>query len=88
MLAGKSVWIAKHFAGRVDGVFYVVDSSKGLVANSQSCLIDDRDIEIREFNSAGGAGILLPRIWNELYHVREDPYTWVLNALEQVCQAN
>jgi 5'(3')-deoxyribonucleotidase len=76
---GKLRWLRRHFGGGFRRYIPIVD--KDLLANPTTCLVDDRDSNIKAFNEAKGKGVLLPRLHNSLHQKREVPLAHVRFAL-------
>jgi len=65
---GKLDWIREHFPKQMYQQ-YLFGTSKYFCANADTLLIDDDDSNIRMFRKHGGQGLLIPRLWNNLYYV-------------------
>lgn len=59
---GKKAWISKHFPELRDSLIFT--GAKHLCASPRALLIDDNPKHVQAFRARGGAGILVPRIWN------------------------
>lgn len=70
-VAGKYDWVKDHFPDYRRKL--IIATSKHVLADEESVLIDDRDRNCSKFISAGGRAILVPRPWNILGHT---PYTY------------
>ena len=81
-VAGKIDWIQKNlpkYSRR-----YLIGPPKHFCAHDNSVLIDDRDRNVEEFVDAGGYGILLPRPWNSLYHLRKSSWRVLEDELDKL----
>jgi len=76
---GKVQWIKSRFGAEFDR--FAITPDKILFARPDTVLIDDREDTIREFNNAGGLGILFPAYHNRLYRLRTDPMGYVKSML-------
>lgn len=79
---GKVVWVNKHLS-LYSKQLVVTHSPKHLFAAPNTLLIDDKDKNIAEFIIAGGQGILVPRLWNELHGWADETLQVVKNSLEE-----
>jgi 5'(3')-deoxyribonucleotidase len=61
--SARIAWADEHFPGYP--VVIVRGASKALMARSDAVLLDDHPETIRDFNDAGGLGVLVERPWNE-----------------------
>jgi 5'(3')-deoxyribonucleotidase len=81
--AGKVEWVNKHLS-LYNKRLIITTAPKSLLAGPNSLLIDDKDENIAEFSMAGGQGILVPRLWNELHGWADEALQIVKNSLEAV----
>lgn len=79
---GKLQWIKWHMPW-VYSRTIISYAPKSLLAGPDTLLIDDKDENIAEFVAAGGRGILVPRLWNELRGWANDALQVVKNSLEE-----
>lgn len=61
-LSGKLIWLQHRFGQ--DFQSYVFTAKKYLLANPESILIDDYELNVTEFRQHGGKAVLFPQIWN------------------------
>jgi len=61
-LSGKQRWLNEHVGRSFDKVIFT--NHKELLADPDSCLIDDQERNITAFIAAGGKGLLFPQPWN------------------------
>lgn len=61
-IKGKLMWIQKRLGDRFNN--YVITPHKGLLADEESILIDDRIKNCVDFHKAGGTAIVFPQKWN------------------------
>jgi 5'(3')-deoxyribonucleotidase len=66
--AGKIRWVQTNMP-TLSKRCIITETSKGVFARPDAVLIDDRDLNIEEWEAAGGTGILVPRPWNKLHKV-------------------
>lgn len=68
---GKVAWVKQHLPTYRDRMF--TGRPKFFCAHRTALLVDDADKNIRRFTSEpwGGHGLLVPRVWNSLYHIAE-----------------
>ena len=78
---GKALWVEKNLP---EWKLIVTNAPKRLLASDDAILIDDKDENIQEFVAAGGRGILVPRLWNELHGWGDESLQVVRNSLEEV----
>lgn len=81
-LAGKFRWIEKHMPDYIDRVLF--GSPKHWLANDRTVLVDDFDFNIKKFEKAGGYGALMPRPWNSLRHIRDNPIDALKDRIESI----
>lgn len=67
--AGKTRWVADNLPDRYRKQL-LIGHSKHFVANSDSLLIDDSDLNVDAFRANGGNAILVPRPWNTMWRTR------------------
>lgn len=67
-LAGKLEWIHDHFPPWMHRQ-YLMGPAKHLLAQPGALLIDDSDLNVKQFRIHGGSAILVPRPWNPLHKV-------------------
>ncbi len=67
-VSGKLEWIKKNFPQYENKVIFA--ESKYLISGKDRILVDDKDSNIREWETAGGEGILVPRPWNSGFTLR------------------
>lgn len=79
---GKYLWIKNNMPMKFMDNVIMLNCSKSLLAGPDTLLIDDRDENIQEFIAAGGQGILVPRLWNELRGWTDKSLQIVKNSLE------
>lgn len=61
-VSGKVQWLRRHIhPGFTD---YMLGHQKHLLAKPDVCLIDDSDMNVDNFRTAGGKAILFPQPWN------------------------
>lgn len=82
---GKIDWAKEHFP-RIPIIFTksTVEKEhppKHFLAGKNSVLIDDNTYNVKNFQDAGGYGILIPRYWNS-YHKNYDPSSTYVLGLE------
>lgn len=77
--AGKIDWLERHGLHR-----YLIGPAKDVCAHGGSVLIDDWDKNCDDFAMAGGRAILLPRIWNPLHGLKDDPMGHVRRQLKEL----
>lgn len=65
---GKYEWISKHYPFLRRSI--VTSAFKHELAKPDRLLIDDSDVNIEEFDAAGGMTFKYPRAWNSLYYSR------------------
>lgn len=70
--SGKVVWLEKNMPEYARQ--YIISPVKHFCAGPKTVLIDDSDQNIKDFEWAGGKGILVPRPWNSLHTVRSFAY--------------
>lgn len=63
---GKALWVEQNLPLYKKRLI-VTQAPKSLLAGPDTLLIDDKDQNVREFEDAGGAAILVPRPWNHMY---------------------
>ncbi|MCC7423578.1 MAG: hypothetical protein IT428_25185 [Planctomycetaceae bacterium] len=80
-LEGKVQWLQKRFGRRFRD--FLIGPPKHLMARPGTVLVDDSPRMIREFNAAGGRGILFPQPWNDNHPHRQDPLAYVFKQLER-----
>ena len=69
-LSGKAKWLQRRFGGTFRD--FIFTTHKHLLAQSQTILIDDYEMNINRFRQAGGQGVLFPQLWNGNYrHVSQ-----------------
>ncbi len=78
---GKLWWIEDHMPWAYNRTILSY-APKSLFATPDTLLIDDKDENIAEFVAAGGQGILVPRLWNELHDWSGETLQVVKNSLE------
>lgn len=78
---GKILWIERHLPEYKKRLI-ITQASKSLFAGPNAILIDDKDENIDEFITAGGNGVLVPRLWNELMGWAGNTLEVVRNSLE------
>jgi len=81
---GKVKYLKRVFGN--DFTRFVLITDKSLLANPNAILIDDRESTIRDFNAAGGNGILFPTYHNSLHGYRDDPMDYVRGGLDVLSQ--
>lgn len=79
---GKLDWIKHHMPWAYNQTTLSF-APKSLLAGPDTLLIDDKDENISEFVAAGGRGILVPRLWNELHGWADETLQVVKNSLEE-----
>ena len=79
---GKLLWVKEYLPWLYDKTILSY-APKSLLAGPDTLLIDDKDENIAEFVAAGGRGILVPRLWNELCGWSNETLQVVKNSLEE-----
>lgn len=69
---GKRAWIARHYPCFSKRILFATASAKQFCAGRGKYLIDDKDSNVDEFDTAGGTGILVPRPWNAEHMLEGD----------------
>lgn len=64
-MGAKREWIQKHSPFLGKKVIFASAEAKKFFAHPQALLIDDRDQNVEEWREAGGAAVLVPRLWNK-----------------------
>jgi hypothetical protein len=82
-LAGKMEWI-QRFCPKWMHDQYIICKQKYLLAMSDSLLVDDCELNIHEFQNAGGNAIAMPRPWNRLRDVA-DNHKHLENMFHAIC---
>lgn len=86
-LSGKLIWITK-FTKNNKFDKYLIGKPKQLCSQKGNILIDDNDINVKDFRKCNGTAILFPRIWNEHYNMykywKNDVYLFVLDELKKL----
>lgn len=80
-LSGKHKWLLRNTPQYAKSVIYIQDKAK--LAKPGTVLIDDYDVNVRQFKEAGGDAVLVPRPWNTLYTV-SDSFKRVLQQLDRL----
>lgn len=82
--SGKIAWVRKHLPAYERQMLicpgHKVNSGLPLVPDS--ILIDDKQRNVRDWTTAGGEAILVPRWWNSLHERAENATAWVRDGLE------
>ncbi len=81
-VSGKTRWM-QRFTGNPKFEAYHLTRFKSDCARWDRILIDDREMNIKEFEAEGGVGILFPAIGNHLHAHREDPFNYILAELHE-----
>lgn len=68
---GKFEWVEEYFPEFIKQKRLIIASAKHTTASYRSCLIDDNDRNIDEYNKYGGKGILVPQGWNSAHSLSE-----------------
>jgi len=80
---GKALWVNKHIPVFNERLI-ITQEPKKLFAGPDTLLIDDRSENVAEFVAAGGAAILVPRPWNELWNWSGETLQVVKNSVENL----
>lgn len=75
-MEGKLKWIEKHLPEYKNK--YLFGPTKYLAGSHKRILIDDSDRNIKEYKAKGFPAILVPRPWNSLHKVSENPFRVLL----------
>ena len=76
---GKLRWIAKNLPSYQNRVI-LMTAHKKLLANPRAIIIDDRDDNVDKFVDAGGAGFLVPQMWNSKHRYSHSDWTVLLDS--------
>lgn len=66
-LSGKLNWLQKRFGREFQK--YIFTAHKHRLANKNSILIDDYEINTSSFIKHGGSAVLFPQIWNSNHYI-------------------
>lgn len=83
--ASKVRWLQNNTKGYVSKGRVLMGKPKWVAANSGSYLFDDKDSNIKEFNEAGGIGVLIPRQWNSAFSEANNVLDLVKTRLSEFC---
>ena len=73
---GKQIWIKNNLPDIWAKRRYLLGPAKHYVSRPGAVLIDDHEENCRAWLKHGGIAILYPRLWNNLYHIK-DPLKYV-----------
>lgn len=79
---GKYLWVKEVLGPCMAKKMIITSGSKSVVAGPDTCLIDDRDKNVKDFGEAGGSAILVPRPWNCMHDLRHKTYEVVEQSIK------
>lgn len=84
-IPGKRAWIKKHLPAYYHDTYnQQFGSKKWLNANPRAILVDDHDKNCRDFYKKGGHCVLVPRLWNVNYRMRNEVLRTMVTQLDRI----